>query len=292
MNLIITAATGYQAEQLFPFLNSIERNCKSVRVFMIVYKKDIQAVNTLRNRYPFLEFTTIAQKSKVAVKLFRLVNDQLEASGYLSTSSSLESLRRYFLHIAIERYFIALNIVKSCGDSISNVLLTDSRDVLIQGDPFALIDGSLVSGLEAEQMTIESCSINSSWIRTLYGKDGLSKIGGRRIVCSGVTMGPTQAIEKYLVEMCNEIETYLPKVASSDSIDQGIHNYLIGTGRISIETVDNTSGLIATLGYEKSFAISQDQSTGLIRVYDKYPAIVHQYDRHSALETMDFKSPL
>jgi hypothetical protein len=49
-----------------------------------------------------------------------------------------KALGRYPLRIAIERYFIALELVRAYGDSFSNVLLTDSRDVIIQSDPFSL----------------------------------------------------------------------------------------------------------------------------------------------------------
>lgn len=283
MDLIITAATGYNAEQLLPLLNSVERNCKTAKVLMIIHNKDTETENLLSNRYPFLEFTRVARKNKIVTKLFRTANAFLESQNLLSNSPSLASLRRSFLHVAIERYFIALDLVRAYGDSASNVLLTDSRDVLIQKDPFALLDSDLATGLESEGMTINSCSINSSWIRFLYGNEGLEKLGDRQIICSGVTIGSARAIEKYLVEMCKEIENHLPKVVSSNSIDQGIHNYLIATGRVSIDAVNNKSGLIATLGYEKPPVLSKDQSTGLICVHHTYPAIVHQYDRHSAL---------
>lgn len=283
MNLIITAATGYQAKQLFPFLDSAQKYCSQVKVFIITYEKDVRVRNVLKNRYSFIEFIDFPSSNKVVVKLFRIINDQLVARGYLSKNTSLRLLRHHFLHIALKRYFIALDIVRANKDFAENILLTDSRDVLLQSDPFALTQDEVVSGLESERMTIGKCLTNSNWIKQVYGEEGLSQTRDRRIICSGVSLGSADKIEKYLIQICAEMEANLPKIASSDSIDQGIHNYLASTGKITINPVENRSGFIATLGYEDPAVFDKDEKTGLIRVYEKYPAIVHQYDRHPIL---------
>lgn len=283
MDLIITAATGYKANQLFPFLDSVKQHCRNVSVAIIVHKKDTQLIQELNKAYSFLDIISLDKKDRNTVKLFRTVNNLLLPINYFNDSRLLSSLRHEFLHIALRRYFIALDIIRSSRDNISNVLLTDSRDVIFQGNPFSIVNGKLLSGLESDAMSVQSCSINSTWVRCIYGEEGLRKIGDQRIVCSGVTIGPTEKIESYLVEMCSEMEAYLPKIASSDSIDQGIHNYLIGTNRITVETVDSRSGCIATLGYEDPANLHLDEATGQIRVYDQFPVIVHQYDRHPSL---------
>lgn len=283
MNLIITAATGYQAEQLFPFLDSAQRHCGNIKAVIITHEKDIQTRSILKARYSFVEFIKVPSRKKFAVKLFRIINNQLEARNYLPESQALRSLRYNFLHIALKRYFIALDTVRLYKDSVANVLLADSRDVLFQADPFALIKDEVVSGLESERMSIGKCAINSNWIKQLYGEEGLNQIKDFRIICSGVSLGPVSKVEAYLVEMCREMEANLPKIASSDSIDQGIHNYLSNVGRITISAVDNREGFIATLGYEEPSILEKDEKLGMIRVYDKFPAIVHQYDRHPSL---------
>lgn len=250
---------------------------------MLIFRRDQQNFRALRNQYPFLDFFYISDQLKLTTKIFRLANRQMTTRISSANSPILKPLRLHFLHVAIKRYLIALDIVRNYGNAITNVLLTDSRDVLIQQNPFPLIQDRLICGLEAETMTIKSCPINSAWIKSLYGEEGLRRLGDRPIVCSGVTMGSAQVIEHYLSEMCNEIGHHLPNAASSDGIDQGIHNYLIGTDKITPTTVNNRSGIIATLGYEQPSAISQDLETGCIKVYGKYPAIVHQYDRHPKL---------
>lgn len=283
MNLIITAATGYQAKQLFPFLDSIHKNCRNTKVVIIIYEKDAQTRSILKERYPFVEFINFSSRNKFIVKFFRIINNQLEVRSYLSDNRSIKALQYNFLHIALKRYFIALDVVRNHKNSVANVLLADSRDVLLQADPFELVKDEVVSGLESERMTIGKCATNSNWIKQIYGKEGLSKLENQRIICSGVSLGSVDKIEEYLVEMCREMEDKLPKIASSDSIDQGIHNYLSNIGRITISTVDNREGFIATLGYEDPTVFEKDEKTKMIRVYDKFPAVVHQYDRHPSL---------
>lgn len=283
MNLIITAATGYQAKQLFPFLDSVQKHCINAKVVIISHKKDTQTRSILKGKYSFITFTNIPSRSKLSVKLFRVINNHLGVRNYFSKSQFLRLLQYHFLHIALRRYFIALDIVRDHKDSVTNVLLSDSRDVLFQADPFALIKDEVVSGLESERMTIGKCATNSNWIKQAYGEEGLSQINNCRIICSGVSLGPVSKIEEYLIEFCREMDAKLAKIASSDSIDQGIHNYLANTGRIRITAVDNREGFIATLGYENPSVLEKDKATGMIRVHERFPAIVHQYDRHPSL---------
>jgi hypothetical protein len=191
------------------------------------------------------------------------------------------SLGRYSLHIALERYFLALEVLRAHGACVKNVLLTDSRDVVLQQNPFARINGGLISGLE--ERTIGECSINSGWITDVYGSNVHKELSGRRIVCSGVTLGPAAAVERYLFEMCRELWRCLPKVALIAQYDQGIHNYLIYKDRISIDLTDNPAGLIATLHHEDPEKIRTDAAERVITVNGKAPAIVHQYDRHPNL---------
>jgi hypothetical protein len=188
---------------------------------------------------------------------------------------------RYSLHIMLERFFLAHEILRAHRHLLDNVLLTDSRDVILQRDPFAAFNGNLVSGLE--EKTIGDCPINSRWIQDVYGNRVHAELSDRPVVCAGVTLGSARAVEEYLLEMCREIWRRLPKVALIAQYDQGIHNYLIHRDRIKVELADNRSGLIATLHYEDPASIATDGLEGVITVHGKAPAIVHQYDRHRHL---------
>jgi hypothetical protein len=281
MNAIITAATGYSDADLQPFLASVDRACPQAKVFLIVYKLDRVRVEKLRDKYPFIEPVYVPHKLNRGGRVYRWIARHFIEDDYATCGSLWKTVGRYSLHIMLERFFLALELVQAHRDSFNNVLLTDSRDVVFQQDPFGRIGHNLVSGLE--EKTIGDCSLNSDWIRHLYGTNVHACMSDCRIVCAGVTIGPIAEVEKYLLEMCGEIWKHLSKVALIAQYDQGIHNYLIYSGRINLELTDNQTGIIATLHHEDPSKIQTDEAAGVVIVQGKSPAIVHQYDRHRNL---------
>ena len=266
---------------LEPFLRSIDHACPEAKVFLIAYKRDILQCGKLRRKYPFIEPVYVHQKFNRGGKVYRWVARHFIDEDYSICSWFWRNLGRYSLHIMLERFFLALEIVQVHRKSFTNVLLTDSRDVVFQRNPFARIGCGLISGLE--EKTIGDCPINSDWITSIYGANVHANLCDRRVVCAGVTLGPVNEVEKYLVAMCREIWKCLQKVASLEGYDQGIHNYVIYGGEISVELTENQAGMIATLQYENPDNILIDAAAGVVTVQGQPPAIIHQYDRHHSL---------
>jgi hypothetical protein len=282
VNAIITAATGYSEANLQPFLRSIDRACRDTKVFLIAYKRDLPRVERLCREFPFVEPVYVRHKFDRGGRVYRWLARHFIDENYSACKWFWRNLGRYSLNIMLDRFFLALEIVQRHRNSFANILLTDSRDVVLQQNPFEQIGPRLVSGLE--EKNIGDCSINSDWITQVYGADVHTSLSNRRIVCAGVTLGPIAEVEQYLVAMCREIWKRLPKVALMAQYDQGIHNYLIHTGRINLELTDNRAGIIATLHYENPHNIKMDAAAGLVTVQEKAPAIIHQYDRHQSLD--------
>ena len=186
------------------------------------------------------------------------------------------------MHIALARYFFARHLLREQYQHAELVLLTDSRDVFFQADPFRNATRGLVTGLEGPN--IEACAFNRSWIADLYEVTGLQQIGSSRIVCSGVTLGTRTAVVQYLDQMCEEIVRHLPVCAYHHGYDQGIHNWLIHSGVITNATLASNGGTeIATLHHTDvdDFDFSADH--GLRTKKGESIAIVHQYDRKPVL---------
>ena len=283
MNAIIAAATGYSDTDLQPFLSSVNRVCTETTVFLILSKRDPAQLERLRHWYPFIVPVYVRRKLTRGTRFYRWIPRRIARRFIKEDYSTCDSLwrvvGRYSLHIMLERFFLALEIVQANRDRCKNVLLTDSRDVVLQDDPFRRVGGKLVSGLE--ETTIGCCSFNSDWITHLYGDDVYASMSKCRIVCAGVTLGPIAEVEQYLIEMCREIWKCLPRVALSSDYDQSIHNYLIYKGRVNVNLTDNQTGIIATLAHEDPRNIGTDAEAGVVTVQGKPPAIVHQYDRHA-----------
>ena len=292
MNAIITAATGYTETDLQIFLWSIAKNCKNTTVFLIAYYKDRESIEQLREKYSFIQPVYIG--ASIRKQFARLANYRtspyyywlalyLSKRKYSSVIFPIEAIGRLALRIPQERFFIALQIMKAHKNIFSNILLTDSRDVVIQGDPFHSINGKLISGLEPS--TVRNERFNASWIEAIYGKNTLDKMLDSSVVCSGVTLGSAQEIENYLDKMCEEMWRLLPKIIFKEGCDQGFHNYLIFEKELELELTSNQQGIIATLSLEDAAGLEIDYRQELVKIGNRYPAIIHQYDRHPKLVT-------
>jgi hypothetical protein len=298
MNAIITTATGYTEAELKIFLWSIAKNCQNTQVFLIVYQQDRHAISELCDKYPFI--TPVYINAYIRKQFARLANyrtrpfctwvaRQLSKRKYSATIMPLRSLGQFPVRIVHERFFIARQIVKSYRNVFDNFLITDCRDVLIQSDPFSLVNGRLISGLEPE--TIGNERYTCQWLEDAYGRDVLQRFLDKQVICAGVTLGPAQQIENYLTELCDEMWKRLPQMIFENiGYDQAAHIYLILEDRIEVELTSNQQGIIATVSLEDAGEFAVDVNLGRVKIYDRYPAIVHQYDRHPNL--LDFFTKL
>lgn len=159
------------------------------------------------------------------------------------------------------------------------ILLTDLRDVFFQRDPFAEPVRGLELYLEDDSVRIGSDSFNTRWIHDLYGRDGLARLEGARVSCSGTVVGTRAAILEYLAAMEEEIAHRRRPMGSHD---QGVHNGLLQDGRFQgAAIVPNGSGRVLTLGKVDAYEIAPDGT--VLNADGSVPAILHQWDRHAAL---------
>jgi hypothetical protein len=184
------------------------------------------------------------------------------------------------------RFFFARAFLREHAARYSAVLLVDSRDVIIQRDPFEGLHHGLLVGLENKLLAEEQN--NWSWLVSLYGADAalLAHLAMQRIICAGVTLGTTQAVLRYLDMLCNEVMQQLPQMVYMDYYDQAIHNKILyGEHDLEIRWNDNTSGWVAHLATSSLDEFDPDLSQGLRTKEGRIVNIVHQYDRHPALSS-------
>ena len=293
--LVISAATGYSTSDLEPFLKSLYAHCAHAKVALIVDKGAYKVVDVLRGFNPnvflitlpdrhlrrmlwsrwFLYFWKYSAVQKAVIVFTRLVGGLTILTQYLTTS---------LLHIKFARYFVARRLILDNWADIGTVLLCDSRDVLFQSDPFAIVTADLVSGLE--NYSIKDDEINREWLRKNYGDDGVDSIGGCSVICSGVTLGKRNAIQAYLDLMCQEISGKIVVNAFCDSGDQPIHNWVIRTQKtIQCLLVPNGHELLATLiCADLGASFKLDDIRGVLTKELEPVAILHHYDRHDLIK--------
>lgn len=247
-NLILTTAANYGWRELEPFFTSLQ---------FAEYKDEIVIfVNNIKD-------DAVKNLNKLGIKLIPFQRVGLE----------------HQIHINDYRYYLYLLYLKSNHDKYNKILLSDVRDVIFQKDPFSftLLDDNLIVALEAEKL-IGNEVFNTSWILTKFGNYIFDLLRNNIISCAGTTIGSQNEIIKYL-------ELMLRHMFSSgyfQRLDQGIHNFLIYTGKLGkIYMSNNVNGPIMTIGLEDNIQLNE---RGLILTRQGNVAhIVHQYDRHDKI---------
>lgn len=255
MNLILGAVRGMPLATINPFLFSLRRTGFTGKVAFFVSQLDTETMRGLR---------------EAGVELLA-INE-----GDVGTHVQVNCLR----------YFIFRQFMATTPAPIENVMLSDVRDVVFQRDPFDFdMGGQLACFLEDAAMTIGESAPNRLWIEAAYGADMAAALSSRPISCSGTTFGPRDAICSYLDALTGELaalDERDPRIISNViGMDQGMHNYLLHTGRLAgAQIFENGRGPVLTMGYMRADSVRYDMAD-LILNEDGRPAnVVHQYDRH------------
>jgi len=248
MNLVLSVAAGYEWAQLSIFIKSLRQVC-SEKVLLILNNPNTELINKLKD--------------------FNI--DFLDTK--IDPDDSYQSRYQY--------YFDYLNSNKINGQ----VLLTDSRDVFFQNNPFNFFYKKNLNFF-LEDDYIRNSSVNIKWIKRTAGKSVLKKIIDKKISCSGVVIGKYEDILNYCDIMKKNIIRYKYKPSIHSFLfgrkikgwDQGIHNYLVYSDIFkNMEFYDNKIGDVATLGLNKKLYFNKRGR--LINQHQNEYSIIHQYDR-------------
>jgi hypothetical protein len=157
------------------------------------------------------------------------------------------------------------------------VLLSDTRDVVFQHNPFEHMDTKL--HLVTEDLKINDQYLNKFWVEQDYGVDILSQIGDNTIICAGTTYGGIIPV----IDMVSKILVHIQKNY------QATLNYLYRTDQLDavVESNDGHS-LVWTIGTK--IDTEHDDFYGIIGHHivtlgnHVAPPIIHQYDRHPRIK--------
>jgi hypothetical protein len=190
-----------------------------------------------------------------------------------------EPMVELFVAIVLARHFHTLRVLRK--NTFNKILLSDTRDVLFQADPFV---GDAPVELAQEDLIFGSCAFNDKWMRGALGDQTLNQLRGKPVYCVGTILGHQQPITELLTRMCAMVrncQSWRPF-----GVEQAIFNYLIHTemtpDQYAIST--NKAGRMATLGPNPTLTVSD----GCIRDQDGRPfPVVHQYDRLMSIEVCE-----
>jgi hypothetical protein len=267
-------STGYAGGIAF-FCDDISPSTRSKFSSSGIYMRDFKET---RISIPFLN---------KKVNAYRLFSPVLKINLYLASDEMKKHFAKHAFHIHQSRHFLYTDFLEN-DSRYSKVMLSDTRDVVFQKDPFEFqMDDNICCFLEDPSMTIAGEQHNAGWIRRGFGEEILKKIGHNVISCAGITMGSTNAVLQYTHEMCRILLT--PKVraiAGITGLDQGIHNYSIRMNAFgsSLRLYENMKGPVMTMGLMKKESRNFHPDTGLLLNHDGTICnTIHQYDRHDDL---------
>ena len=286
-NLIFTCGYGYPPTYLRTFLRSISRNMKAVDVVLFYHDTSEKSVSRLRE---YLDTVQVVRPTDYRVRqainilprgrglISNLINDLAQR---LEDGEPYHPLLTATYHVSLARYFWVVNYC--CRVDISQykgLMLCDSRDVVIQNDPFDKADElHFVTG--AEEVRIGQCWINGPWISYCYGENELRALSDEWILCSGVSFGRREMVLHYANSMAQELKRVGKRLVGRAGLDQAIHNYLLRADALNfaVHATPSRDGIIATLSdhYDRKRILIDGADD--ISLENVVPSIVHQYDR-------------
>lgn len=287
-DVILATSLGYNYRQLSPFVRSLRETSFDGDIVLYVAETDDDTICRLRNDgiivrhflYPFRNF------NKLRNPLYRLWPALRPVLTAIKHPDVIHALCIAFQNLSIMRNFLYRGFLKQNQGKYRNVFLTDLRDVYFQGNPFDRMHGREIKAFIEEPWLTTGADVNSSrWLRDLYGEDMVQRLGDKHLLCSGTILGDYQSI-------CDYLDTFLVSLAEARSVmrmglDQGIHNYLIYTGKLrGVVQYPNRTSEVLTMGLirpEEIPGLPRNAEGQFIDASGVPYAVVHQFDRHEAV---------
>ena len=227
---------------------------------------------------------------------------------------------------AVCRYAAFMEFTKTFVPEGGMVLSSDVRDVYFQGHPFEdpvlgarrwlgtkaslLLFQEGLNDIKSQRVTFSQKN-NKRWVETIYGAAELRKFYTMDVHCSGTTMGTRRGFVAYTRAMLGEAMNCLKKHPNKKDrgvhvcqggADQGEHNTLYYKGKLAgALSLPNAAGPVYTIGLfgnkpirnvmfdrdDEGYVVSPKERT---RVPVTRVPVVHQYDRHPALNEFVYET--
>lgn len=255
MNVVIGAALSYTEEKMRNFILSFRQFNKQDKLVLLVDAASASNLKSFSEKYD-IEF----------------INYNFAKKAQLNNS------RFFFFHKYLK------------NNRFDSVLITDTRDVVFQEDPFKNVpERYLYCFCEDGGSTIASEEFNSYWIRNLYGQERLEEIANSPIVCAGTIMGSYNSMMLLLQGVLDEFFAMEESIFLKHAVDQGILNNICNSSYTSIIpiTLKKNGDIVATVGLTAKKDVGKDNlrfEGSLVKLNEYTPAIIHQYNRDDDMQ--------
>lgn len=279
-NVVLGLAENIDPKYIAIFCGSLRRVSQNIEVVLLI-NHDISALHK-----------TVLDEHRVRVIMYdRTLLTPEKTRNYHSSSLRWILFHRIMAH--------PRNNFRAMFD---RVLLIDARDSLFLSDPFVFLpdtaqnESVFLAFGEQNKMAIGDCGWNSGWVKGCFGEQVLQKISASPIVCSGMSLGTTDAVAAYLKTMSSILlgrhsQLYKFPQCERNGVDQGTHNVVIYerlVPRIRVVYEEDMPFVnLQTSAYATYNAINPVEAWVQLSLATKglrNAAVVHQYDRNHALQ--------
>jgi hypothetical protein len=289
-NLVLSLATNARFQDFSRFVRSARRHLPAEETDIVIFMNplgpefsaladelsvDIAPVSSLWRE------VTQSVPLKVAFRAFLRFLDLGSALNLRHFPELTRAIVSGWVHVQAGRYLVYHEYLK-VRPNYRCVLLTDSRDVVFQADPFPHVDPEVLNVFEQDpSIVFGEANVDSDWFAKIYGPSMLERLRGKQTICSGTTMASPRVLSHYLDLMEKEIIKY-----RATPLDQAMHNKLVHLviEERGIKRHPNVSGCVLTLagmGTSEYEVVGDD-----VRVRGRLVPILHQYDRVPALDAL------
>jgi hypothetical protein len=284
--VVLGMATGYRWDALRNFVLSLRHSGFAGDVVLFV-APDAQSDDELMQRLRFYNVTAVVVEAKFPYfaqdSLPRMMIERL----LIPPMPELKAMNR--------RFHIMQLWLSAYGSFYNYVLITDTRDVIFQKDPFDWaypeLEDKLYVTLENPWFTIEKHGVNAHWVKLAFGQTGYDEIKDEKIICSGTTYGSTEQMLWYLQRMNTWIKKIIAlhehrkrsakETVDRDIFDQAVHMYIVykldwGDKLVRLENAKSPVITLAAFGEFKK----QSPPLQILNDDGVVANVVHQYDRY------------
>ena len=283
-NAVIGLIKGYSFAQISSFVESLNQTEYEGELVLLAINLPSETVQSLVSRG--VKIVPVSyRKSAGSKNSWARFWPQIKRFRRILPRPLMRGLQKSILHLMDVRHFHVKDFLRGEGSHYENVFVTDVRDVIFQGDPFAQpLSVEIEFFQETNRLKIKDCPFNSHWILERFGSEMLDKCGDSVIHCFGTIRarrsGMLDFLERYEDACLNVIKF------DSGSGDQGIFNTMIGTSNIprNFASIPNFTGSVATLGWMREDEISTDKKGRVIEPEtERVIPVIHQHDRFPRL---------
>lgn len=228
----------------------------------------------------------VDQKTKIAAREF-FFNHRVDAIACDASKYKTSPIN--------SRHFFYLDLLQKFSD-YKNVLLTDTRDLVFQTNPFDHCPNNeeyLFVFEEDKNISLAFEVNNRIWLERIYGLDVIEKLKYKPILCGGAFFGSRTAILHLLTLMKYEMEKMPAELFEYTVADQPVLNYICYLNKshdlpLYIKENGNIMGnlCVSLVVPSSTDSVHLDLVKKQVIINGKIPSIIHQYDRSPALKAM------